>query len=156
MVNLKWWFMFCSSIAAVGLCWLFGFVDMLRDMDVSRLGYVILAIYFGFSMFVGYLTFQASRGRSLIVMEHKDSCYYVTELLQALGMAGTIIGFMYMLHKLFGDLDMSGATPVTMEMLARAATGLSTACITTLVGIVCSYALRAQLVNLNYLVPENE
>ena len=39
------------------------------------------------------------------------------------------------------------------EVMLRAAPGLATICVTTAVGLVCSMLVKAQLVNLDYVLP---
>ena len=64
-----------------------------------------------------------------------------------LGMTGTVLGFLIMLNDAFtGNM-------AAQEVMQRAAPGLATICVTTAVGLVCSMLAKAQLVNLDYLLP---
>ena len=40
-----------------------------------------------------------------------------------------------------------------IPLMLRAAPGLATICVTTAVGLVCSMLVKAQLVNLDYVLP---
>ena len=70
----------------------------------------------------------------------------ITELLLALGMIGTVIGFILMLGGSFESLNLSDTGSVKTALTAMAI-GMSTALYTTLVGMVCSQILKVQLVN---------
>ncbi len=62
-------------------------------------------------------------------------------------MTGTVLGFLVMLNDAF-----SGSM-AAQEVMVRTAPGLATICVTTAVGLVCSMLVKAQLVNLDYLLP---
>ena len=141
---LRWWLLFCSSIAALFTAYSFGFIDTLLAKDLTRISFMILVTYFATSAFVGYLTYKRSRGA--IVKIGANFGWFVTELLLALGMIGTVIGFILMLGGSFESLNVSDTTSVKTA-LTDMALGMSTALYTTLVGLVCSQLLKVQLVN---------
>lgn len=151
LVNLKWWFIFCLSLVATATCGMLGLLKTLWVVDITHLGIAMIALYFGASAFIGFLTYQGNYGRDAYVKAHLGPCWYVAELFLALGMIGTMIGFIVMIRAAFGpDVDINNLKVV----ITNAASGLSTACITTLIGLICSYALKAQLVNLEMLLPD--
>jgi hypothetical protein len=49
--------------------------------------------------------------------------------------------------------DAFSGSMAAQEVMLRAAPGLATICVTTAVGLVCSMLVKAQLVNLDYLLP---
>lgn len=141
---LRWWLLYCTSGAAMFAAYSFGFVDALLAKDVTRLSFAILALFFVTSAFVGYLTYKRSKGK--IVKVGVNIGWFVTELLLALGMIGTVIGFILMLGGSFESLNVADTTSVKTA-LTDMAIGMSTALYTTLVGMVCSQVLKVQLVN---------
>ena len=141
---LRWWLLFCISIAAAYVTHTFGFTQALLDNDMTRLSFVIIILYFGSSIFVGYETFRKNKGASVI--NGTNIGWFITELLLALGMIGTVIGFILMLGSSFETLNVQDTSSVKTA-LTDMALGMSTALYTTLVGIVCSQALKVQLVN---------
>lgn len=141
---LRWWLLFCTSIAALFTAYTFGFVDALIAKDVTRLSFAILAVFFCSSAYVGWLTFAKTKGHDVQV--GTDVGWFITELLLALGMIGTVIGFILMLGGSFESLNVSDSTSVK-EALTDMAIGMSTALYTTLVGMICSQTLKVQLVN---------
>ena len=141
---LRWWLLFCTSCAALFTAYSFGFVDALLAKDITRLSFVILAVFFLTSIYVGYLTYKRSKGA--VVKIGANVGWFVTELLLALGMIGTVIGFILMLGGSFENLNIADTSSVKTA-LTDMAIGMSTALYTTLVGMVCSQILKVQLVN---------
>ena len=141
---LRWWLLFCTSCAAMFTAYSFGFVDALLAKDITRLSFVILTVFFLSSIYVGWLTYQQSRGKS--TEAGTNIGWFITELLLALGMIGTVIGFILMLGGSFESLNISDTGSVKTA-LTDMAIGMSTALYTTLVGMVCSQILKVQLVN---------
>ena len=141
---LRWWLLFCTSCAALFTAYSFGFIDALIAKDITRLSFAILGVFFTGSMFVGWLTYKRSRGKS--VQAGINIGWFITELLLALGMIGTVIGFILMLGGSFESLNIADTGSVKTA-LTDMAIGMSTALYTTLVGMVCSQILKVQLVN---------
>ena len=141
---LRWWLLFCTSIAVMFIGHAFGFTQALLNNDMKRLSFVIITLFFGSSIFVGYETYKKSKGKS--VESGTNIAWFVTEMMLALGMIGTVIGFILMLGSSFESLNVSDTTSVKTA-LTDMALGMSTALYTTLVGLVCSQALKVQLVN---------
>lgn len=141
---LRWWLLFCTSCAAMFTAYSFGFIDALLAKDITRLSFVILTVFFLSSIYVGLLTYQQSRGKP--TEAGTNIGWFITELLLALGMIGTVIGFILMLGGSFENLNISDTGSVKTA-LTDMAIGMSTALYTTLVGMVCSQILKVQLVN---------
>lgn len=141
---LRWWLLFCTSCAAMFTAYSFGFIDELLAKDITRLSFVILTVFFLSSIYVGLLTYQQSRGKP--TEAGTNIGWFITELLLALGMIGTVIGFILMLGGSFENLNISDTGSVKTA-LTDMAIGMSTALYTTLVGMVCSQILKVQLVN---------
>ena len=141
---LRWWLLFCTSFAAMFAAYSFGFVDALLAKDITRLSFAILGVFFISSAYVGWLTYKRSKG--LVVKVGVNIGWFITELLLALGMIGTVIGFILMLGGSFENLNISDTGSVKTA-LTDMAIGMSTALYTTLVGMVCSQILKVQLVN---------
>jgi hypothetical protein len=122
----------------------FGFIDALLAKDITRLSFAILGVFFLSSMYVGWLTYKRNKGATVKVGVNIG--WFITELLLALGMIGTVIGFILMLGGSFESLNISDTGSVKTA-LTDMAIGMSTALYTTLVGMVCSQILKVQLVN---------
>jgi hypothetical protein len=148
MCRLKWWFFFCVSFLSGSICFLFGLTQALWAADATKLGPLILLLYFGFSGYIGYLTYRAEIDRDRYSRErvqmHLKSCDLMVKSMVILGIIGTAAGLLLMLNSAFaGDMN------PTM-VLAGLKKGLSTLGISTLVGLVCYLLLEVQVVNLEY------
>ena len=73
--------------------------------------------------------------------------WFIAESCLALGMVGTVTGFLLMLGTAFANIDVTNAVSL-QNALGVMAIGMSTALYTTLIGLVCSLIIKVQLVNL--------
>lgn len=143
-IFLRWWLLFCLSAAALVLSYSFGFVDALLEKDITRLSFAIISLFFVTSLYVGYVTHRVNKGK--LVDPDLNIGWFITELLLALGMIGTVIGFILMLGSSFESLNVADTGSLKMA-LTDMARGMSTALYTTLCGLVTSQILKVQLVN---------
>lgn len=141
---LRWWLIFCISIAAFFTSYIFGFIDALIAKDITRLSFGIITIYFIASGFTGLITYKTTKGKKQGA--NINIGWFITELLLAMGMIGTVVGFILMLGGSFESLNVSDSNSVK-QALTDMALGMSTALYTTLVGLTCSQLLKVQLVN---------
>ena len=72
--------------------------------------------------------------------------WFVAESCLALGMIGTVTGFLLMLSGAFANIDLANTSTI-QNSLTQMALGMSTALYTTLVGLICSLTLKIQLIN---------
>ena len=63
---LRWWLLFCTSIAAMFIVHAFGFTQALLNNDMTRLSFVIIILFFGSSIFVGYETYKKWNQYSMV------------------------------------------------------------------------------------------
>lgn len=148
MHNLKWWFIFCASIAGLVVSYVLGWVHTLWTIDETKLSFAVIALYFLSSGFVGYLTIKATKDpKTPSLIENAEACNYASELMMRMAIMGTALGFFFMFGHAFGN-----ATAMNMKMVTDAAKGMGTICLVTFVGVLCSSLLSLQLQNLRYLV----
>ena len=150
MVMLRWWFLAVAQAGGFVALLVTGMVHKLWAVDVTKLSIVCLIALISATGFIGWLTHQAQARRGQATREllpHADACWFMSDVLMGLGMTGTVLGFLIMLNDAF-----SGSMAAQQVML-RAAPGLATICVTTAVGLVCSMLVKAQLVNLDYVLP---
>jgi hypothetical protein len=148
-VLLRWWFLAVAELAGLVALFATGMVRKLWAVDVTKLSIVCLLALVCATGFIGWITWKAQEGRAPIeeLLPHADACWFVSDVLMGLGMTGTVLGFLIMLNDAFtGNM-------AAQEVMQRAAPGLATICVTTAVGLVCSMLAKAQLVNLDYLLP---
>ena len=85
--------------------------------------------------------------------QRADVGWFVAESCLALGMVGTVTGFLIMLGTAFENIDLSN-TATLQQALSDMAMGMSTALYTTLIGLVCSLIIKVQLINLEVALNE--
>jgi len=145
-VFLKWWLIIVLSVIGSCVSIYFDFDKFLYENDLTKLSLVILLFFTISSIIVGYKIYKQ-------FVEKVDSYTYetewfVSEILVSLGMIGTVIGFIYMLYTVFGNLDV-GDTSIIKASLSTMANGMGTALLTTLIGLTSSVLLKCQLVLTN-------
>lgn len=146
---LKWWFVFCLSIVALGGAYSIGWLQTVWTVDETKIGSLIIGLYFSFTIFIGWLTYQAEKVKSSLVEQHLKTCYLAVKSMVVLGIIGTTAGLLIMLSSAFGTAELNPTA-----VLLGLKNGLSTLGISTLVGLVCYLALEWQVVNLEYAVDD--
>ena len=148
---LKWWLIFCITILGLGTCLYFDMHKNLYEADVTRLSFLILIIFGCTSVWIGSLTYRVG-----ILKDNEQRAevgWFISESCLALGMVGTVTGFLIMLGTAFENVDVSNA--ITLQnALSDMAVGMSTALWTTLIGLICSLIIKVQLVNLEVALNE--
>jgi hypothetical protein len=139
---LRWWLIVCLSILAGGIAVYFNLHIKLYDGDQTKLSFLILLVFILTSGWVGWCT-----KKSEIQIQNIDVGWFVAEACLALGMIGTVTGFLLMLSGAFANIDLAN-TATIQTALSNMALGMSTALYTTLVGLICSLTLKIQLVNI--------
>ena len=135
---LRWWLIFCLTILAGGIAIYFDIHKELYEADQTKISFLILTIFVLTSIWIGVITKLQDRTVEL--------GWFIAEACLALGMIGTVTGFLLMLNGAFTQIDISNPTTI-QNSLINMALGMSTALYTTLTGLVCSLALKIQLVN---------
>ena len=140
---LKWWLIFCITILGLGTCIYFDIHQNLYKADITRLGFLILIIFGCTSVWIGSLTYRV--GILQDYDQRSDVGWFISESCLALGMVGTVTGFLIMLGTAFANVDVTNAVTL-QQALSDMAVGMSTALWTTLIGLVCSLIIKVQLV----------
>jgi len=141
---LKWWLVFCLTLLGFGTLYYFNMHSQLYYADVTKLSFLIIIIFIFTSVWIGRKTYDLE---STSVIDDKiDVGWFIAESCLALGMVGTVTGFLYMLGTAFENIDITDATTL-QDALASMAKGMSTALYTTLTGLIASLIIKVQLVN---------
>ena len=135
---LRWWLIFCLTVLAGGIAIYFDIHRELYEADQTKISFLILTIFVLTSIWIGVVTKLQDRTVEL--------GWFIAEACLALGMIGTVTGFLLMLNGAFTQIDLSNPTTI-QNSLVNMALGMSTALYTTLTGLICSLALKIQLVN---------
>ena len=148
---LKWWLIFCITLLGLCTCIYFNVHKDLYAADVTRLSFLIISIFICASVWIGIKTYKV--GIQQDYEQKSDVGWFVSESCLALGMVGTVTGFLIMLGTAFANVDVTNAVTL-QQALSDMALGMSTALWTTLVGLICSLIIKVQLVNLEVALNE--
>ena len=148
---LKWWLIFCLTLLGLCICVYFNIHKDLYAADVTRLSYLIISIFLCTSIWIGTKTYKV--GIQQDYNQKSDVGWFISESCLALGMVGTVTGFLIMLGTAFANVDVTNAATL-QQALSDMAIGMSTALWTTLVGLVSSLIIKVQLVNLEVALNE--
>ena len=141
---LKWWLVFCLTLLGFGTLYYFNMHSQLYHADVTKLSFLIIIIFMFTSVWIGRKTYDLEI--TSVTDDKIDVGWFIAESCLALGMVGTVTGFLYMLGTAFENIDITDATTL-QDALASMAKGMSTALYTTLTGLIASLIIKVQLVN---------
>lgn len=132
MLKWKWWFVVNAGILALAIAQIqFGLSELLLIADSTYLTFVIIGI--------SLLT------SATMYFKQTDLHWFASDAVLSLGMVGTLFGFLMVLGQSFGDIDTSSVASMTTA-ISTLASGMSTALVTSLVGLIASLWLKLQLV----------
>lgn len=132
-----WWlFAVIQAICMFGAAQ-YGAIEFLLEVDSTRISFGIIALAVMTTAHIGYNVFKGGR--------NFDTAWFVAESCMALGMIGTMIGFMLMLRNGLSNIDPSDVAAM-QTMIGDMAHGMSTALVTTLAGLVISLVIKIQVV----------
>ena len=141
-VFVKWWIEFWLIVVGSFFAVREGYLDLVFANDITHLSYVIVGVFVAYTALLGFETARKRVNKSLI-----EWGWFLSEMSLALGMLGTVIGFIYMLSGSMGG--MSADDPETIKQaLGVMALGMSTALYTTAIGLVSSVLIKVQLITL--------
>jgi hypothetical protein len=141
---LKWWLVFCLTLLGFGTLYYFNMHSQLYHADVTKLSFLIIIIFMFTSVWIGRKTYDLET--TSVIDDKIDVGWFIAESCLALGMVGTVTGFLYMLGTAFENIDITNAQTL-QDALASMAKGMSTALYTTLTGLIASLIIKVQLVN---------
>ena len=141
---LKWWLIYCLTLLGFGTLYYFNMHSQLYYADVTKLSFLIIIIFMFTSVWIGRKTYELEM--TSVIDDKIDVGWFIAESCLALGMVGTVTGFLYMLGTAFENIDITDATTL-QDALASMAKGMSTALYTTLTGLIASLIFKVQLVN---------
>jgi len=115
--------------------------------DASKLSFVILLVFVGVTCYIGSLTYRLWK-QLKVSKQQIETCWFIADNLPTVGMIGTVIGFLMMLGTAFEELDVTQVASV-QDAITIMALGMSTALVTTLVGLISSLLVKLQLQNIS-------
>ena len=118
------------------------------NTDITKISIAIFALFAGSSAMMGWAAWRVSKTRMLSSkMETRLFLgYFVSEMMMALGLAGTVIGFIVLFQGNFANVSFDDPETVR-QIIVAIASGMGIALYTTITGLICSQLLKLQLVN---------
>jgi len=138
---LKWWLLVVLTAAGVVIVNYFDGIQFVYNNDLTKLSFVIAALFVLTSAVVGYKIFTNGDGK----YQNYEAEWLVSEHLLSLGLAGTVIGLLIVFTGAFKDLDITNVQSA-QQVIVSLSSGLGSAFTTTLCGLVFSMILKSQLV----------
>lgn len=139
---IKWFIIFGATMTSLVIAAYSGVLALIWKSDVSHLSAVIGFLFLAGSLLAGKVAHSVSKyeetrldnqnRRRMNVLE------YLADVFFLIGLAGTIIGFCYMMQDSLQGTDVN-------QIIAKLKSGSSTKLYTTLAGIVSSALLRLQM-----------
>ena len=137
---IRWWLMNAVIILIGFICWKFRLFHEIYQKDSSYLCFVIMLIFMIVSAYNGKLASTINSDKNVI--KKLEVSWFVSELCLALGMIGTVVGFIQMLAG-FSSLNISNTSSI-QTMIVSMSYGMSTALYTTLVGLIFGNIIKLQ------------
>jgi len=135
----KFWTVEVLLLAALAIALVYYDVyTFLLDNDFTYISIVNLTILTLSSFWVG---FDIANGRT----KGRDTQWFLADSVLSLGMVGTLFGFLIVLYSTFHGIDV-GDTESMKKAIETLASGMGTALITSLVGLIASIVMKLQLV----------
>lgn len=152
----KWWFIVCSCVVGCMFVQGFGLWTALWHADATKISFVLLALFVVVTGYIGHMIRSVKKSISTVpkVLLELPTLWFSSEAMNALGMIGTLGGFLIMLNLAFGGTINVGDADAARKLIASAALGLSTSACATLVGLVCATITKLQLTILEKLIDE--
>lgn len=156
---LRWALIVSVTFVGAAFAVSLGGIGYVKANDATNLSFVIMALFAAMTLYCGALTFKTGedvnlfkgsssglRNRLREIESSVDYGWFAVDLCEKIGLLGTIIGLILSLK---GFQSFRGTDQQAIQgLIAQLSIGLSTAFITTLVGIICSILLSLQYQNL--------
>lgn len=134
---LVWWLIVVMQIIGLSTAVYFDAIPFLLENDATYLSFVIIAMWITASITIGY--------RALKDRNDFETPWFIGEACMTVGMVGTVIGFMLMLGSSFAEIDPSNIESMK-RVITDMASGMSTALLTTLCGLIASLFVKVQVI----------
>ena len=141
---LRWWVIIAGVITGIGFLIVYDCINYINDSDVTKLSFVIFALFAHSTLQVGMSTYKRDKH---IYDNHINLNIprFMVRAMKQIGMLGTVIGLILMSTCLIG---VSFHNVQEMQnIIGNVLTGMSTALVTTAAGLICSLILELQIFN---------
>ena len=142
-----WWITNLAVATGVFWAWHNGIITKIWYDDVTMITSVLSLLYVVTTALIGYVAYTKDFASKIV-----DACWFLSEQMLALGMLGTVVGFIYLLSS--GITSASVTDPTSLAtLLANMSVGLGIALYTNAVGILASLVTKGLLYAVTYDEP---
>ena len=139
-----WWVVNLAVISGAFWAWQNNIIHKIWHDDVTMITSTLLVLFLITDLLIGYIAYTKNFKSKIV-----DACWFLSEQMLALGMLGTVIGFIYLLSS--GITSASVADPTSLaSLLANMSVGLGIALYTNAVGILASLISKGLLYSVTY------
>jgi hypothetical protein len=139
-----WWATNLAVASGIFWAWHQGIITKIWYDDVTMITSV-LAILFVLTMcLIGFVPYTKQFGSKIV-----DACWFLSEQMLAIGMLGTVVGFIYLLSSGITSASVTDANSLA-TLLANMSVGLGIALYTNAVGILASLVTKGLLYAVTY------
>lgn len=139
-----WWVVNLAVATGVYWAWYTGIVATIWNDDVTMITSGLAAMYVLTTTLIGYVAYTKDFTSKIV-----DACWFLSEQMLALGMLGTVIGFIYLLTTGISSASVTDPTSLA-TLLANMSVGLGIALYTNAVGIIGSLVTKGLLYAVTY------
>jgi hypothetical protein len=151
-VTLKWWIQTALITFAAVMANQYGWWEFLYNADMTKISFIIIGTFVISSLAVGYIGLKNTTWDTIESIS--NYVWFASEVMITLGMIGTVAGFLIMLNTAFSGLDVNDVRNI-QQAISDMAIGMSTALVTTLVGLICSTLIKVQILVYENSTSEN-
>ena len=152
-ILLRWYIITLLLITGATILATQGVFTWIWSIDRSKLSIVDLILFTLSTAYTGYLTYRISRHGDREAESNLRFISYTCGALMGIGMAGTLVNFMSMFNENMRHLDTSNMETVK-AVVVQLTVGFSGGVICTLIGVMTSMLLQAQLVNIQTILED--
>ena len=139
-----WWVTNLAVITGVFWAWHHGIVATIWHDDVTMITTALSVMFVITNGLVGYVAYTKDFSSKIV-----DACWFLSEQMLALGMLGTVVGFIYLLTTGISSASVTDPTSLA-TLLANMSVGLGIALYTNAVGILASLITKGMLYAITY------
>ena len=116
-----WWVTNLAVITGVFWAWYHGIVATIWQDDVTMITTALSVMFVLTNILVGYVAYTKDFSSKIV-----DACWFLSEQMLALGMLGTVVGFIYLLTTGISSASVTDPTSLA-TLLASMSVGLGIA-----------------------------
>lgn len=139
-----WWVVNLVIASGAFWAWQNNIIQKIWQDDVTMITSTLVVLFLFTDILIGYIAYTKNFTSKLV-----DACWFLSEQMLALGMLGTVVGFIYLLSSGITSASVTDPTSLAL-LLANMSVGLGIALYTNAVGILASLISKGLLYAVTY------